>query len=63
MTTDTGSTDPVRIAFVCGQNADRSQMSSAFADRKRERRGLEDRVEILLAGRTRPITSVMKCST
>jgi len=63
MTTDTGPTDLIRIAFMCVQNADRSQMSSAFADRKRERRGLEDRVEILLAGRTRPIMSVMKCST
>ena len=50
MTTDTGSTDPIRIAFMCVQNAGRSQMSTAFADRERERRGLEDRVEILTGG-------------
>lgn len=40
----------VRVAFVCVQNAGRSQMSAAFAERERERRGLEDRVEILSGG-------------
>ena len=50
MSTDTDSADPIRIAFMCVQNAGRSQMSSAFADRERERRGLEDRVEILTGG-------------
>lgn len=42
--------DPVRIAFMCVQNAGRSQMSTAFAERERERRGLENDVEILTGG-------------
>ena len=50
MSTGTDSADPIRVAFMCVQNAGRSQMSSAFADRERERRGLEDRVEILTGG-------------
>ena len=29
-------TGPVRVAFVCVQNAGRSQMSTAFAERERE---------------------------
>jgi len=41
---------PVRVAFVCVQNAGRSQLSTAFAERERERRGLEDAVEILTGG-------------
>lgn len=44
------SEDPVRVAFVCVQNAGRSQMSTAFAERERERRGLEESVEILTGG-------------
>jgi len=47
MSTDT-TTDPIRIAFVCVQNAGRSQMSLAFAERERERRGLD--VELLTGG-------------
>ncbi|PSQ21560.1 low molecular weight phosphatase family protein [Halobacteriales archaeon QS_9_67_17] len=51
-------TDPqVRVAFVCVQNAGRSQMSTAFAERERERRDLGDVVEILTGG-TRPAESV-----
>ena len=42
------TTQPTRIAFVCVQNAGRSQMSTAFAERERERRGLD--VEILTGG-------------
>ncbi|ESP88363.1 low molecular weight phosphatase family protein [Candidatus Halobonum tyrrellensis] len=42
--------DPTRIAFICVQNAGRSQMSTAFAERERERRGLTDRVGILTGG-------------
>ena len=42
--------DPVRIAFMCVQNAGRSQMSLAFAEREVERRGLEDAVELLTGG-------------
>ena len=50
MSANTESDDPVRIAFVCVQNAGRSQMSTAFAERERELRGLEDRLEILTGG-------------
>jgi protein-tyrosine-phosphatase len=42
--------DAVRVAFVCVQNAGRSQMSAAFAERERDRRGLEDRVKVLTGG-------------
>lgn len=41
---------PIRIAFMCVQNAGRSQMSTAFAERERDRRGLGDHVEILTGG-------------
>ncbi|MFC6786096.1 low molecular weight phosphatase family protein [Halobaculum halobium] len=40
----------VCLAFVCVQNAGRSQMSYAFAQREVERRGLEGRVELLTGG-------------
>jgi protein-tyrosine-phosphatase len=46
----TAGSDSVRVAFVCVQNAGRSQMSTAFAERERERRGLSERVEILTGG-------------
>jgi len=39
----------MKIAFVCVQNAGRSQMSAAFAEREREERGLDD-VEIITGG-------------
>ena len=44
------SDDTVRFGFVCVQNAGRSQMSTAFAERERDRRGLGDRVEIVTGG-------------
>jgi len=50
-------TDPVRVAFVCVQNAGRSQMSAAFAGRERDERGLGDVVEVLTGG-TRPADRV-----
>jgi protein-tyrosine-phosphatase len=50
-------TPSVRVAFVCVQNAGRSQMATAFAERERERRGLEDRVEIRTGG-THPADEV-----
>lgn len=50
MTTETDATEPIRIAFMCVQNAGRSQMATAFAERERERRELEDRVTILTGG-------------
>jgi arsenate reductase len=40
----------VRVAFVCVQNAGRSQIATAFAEREREQRGLEDEVEVLTGG-------------
>ena len=39
-----------RVAFVCVQNAGRSQMSTAFAERERAERGLDDEVAILTGG-------------
>ncbi|MBZ6496992.1 low molecular weight phosphatase family protein [Natrinema longum] len=48
--TEHSDTDPIRIAFMCVQNAGRSQMSTAFAERERERRGLEGLIEILTGG-------------
>jgi protein-tyrosine-phosphatase len=44
------SDDPIRVAFMCVQNAGRSQMSTAFAERERADRGLEEAVEILTGG-------------
>jgi len=49
--------EPVRVAFMCVQNAGRSQMSTAFAEQERHSRGLEDDVEILTGG-TRPADRV-----
>ena len=43
-------TEPARLGFVCVQNAGRSQMATAFAEREREQRGLEDSVEIVTGG-------------
>lgn len=50
MSSNTEADDPIRIAFMCVQNAGRSQMSTAFAEREREQHGLEDSVEILTGG-------------
>ncbi|QRV13521.1 low molecular weight phosphatase family protein [Haloterrigena salifodinae] len=50
MSSTTDSTDTTRIALLCVRNAGRSQMATAFAEREREARGLEDRVEILTGG-------------
>ncbi|USZ72612.1 low molecular weight phosphatase family protein [Natronosalvus halobius] len=46
-----------RIALVCVQNAGRSQMATAYAERERSTRGLEDEVEILSGG-THPADAV-----
>lgn len=51
------STPAVRVAFVCVQNAGRSQMATAFAKRERGERGLTERVEILTGG-THPADAV-----
>lgn len=49
--------DPIRIAFMCVQNAGRSQMSLAFAEREVERRGLENEITLLTGG-TQPADHV-----
>lgn len=49
-------TETTRLGFVCVRNAGRSQMATAFAERERERRGLDD-VEILTGG-THPADQV-----
>jgi len=46
-----------RIAFVCVQNAGRSQMAAAFAEQERDRRGVGDRIEIVTGG-TQPADHV-----
>ena len=56
MTEDTPS-PTTTVAFVCVQNAGRSQMATAFAERERERRGAGDRIGILTGG-TRPADHV-----
>jgi arsenate reductase len=45
------------VAFVCVQNAGRSQMAYAFAERERAKRGLADEIELLTGG-TEPAESV-----
>ena len=48
---------PVRVMFMCVENAGRSQMAAALAERERELRGLGDTVEIHSAG-THPADAV-----
>lgn len=48
--------EPVQVAFVCVQNAGRSQMAYAFAERERSGRNLED--VVLVTGGTRPADQV-----
>jgi arsenate reductase len=47
----------MKVAFVCVQNAGRSQMATAFAERERERRGVAHELEILTGG-TQPADHV-----
>ena len=49
--------DPTRVAFVCVQNAGRSQMATAFAERERRDRAVEDEIEITTGG-TQPADGV-----
>ncbi len=44
------ATEPVRIAFVCVENAGRSQMAAAFAERRIEEQGLEDEITVVSGG-------------
>ncbi|NGM67844.1 low molecular weight phosphatase family protein [Natronolimnobius sp. AArcel1] len=46
-----------QIALVCVQNAGRSQMATAYAERERTERGLENQVKIISGG-THPADSV-----
>ncbi|MFC6756367.1 MULTISPECIES: low molecular weight phosphatase family protein [Haloarcula] len=43
-------TDSFRVAFVCVQNAGRSQMSTAFAEQEVTERALGDHVEVVTGG-------------
>ncbi|ELY94841.1 protein-tyrosine phosphatase, low molecular weight [Natrialba chahannaoensis JCM 10990] len=49
--------NPTTLGFVCVQNAGRSQMATAFAEREQRERGLEDHVRIRTGG-TDPAGSV-----
>jgi arsenate reductase len=55
--TENTESEPLRIAFVCVQNAGRSQMAYALAQREAEQRGLEDEIELITGG-TRPADHV-----
>jgi len=55
--TENTESDPLRIAFVCVQNAGRSQMAYALAQRELERRELEGAIELITGG-TRPADHV-----
>lgn len=48
--------DGPTLAFVCVQNAGRSQMAAAFAERERDRRGRDD--VTIISGGTRPAEHV-----
>ena len=52
-----GDDSTTTFGFVCVRNAGRSQMSAAFAEGERARRGLEERVEVLSGG-THPADEV-----
>ncbi|WP_129114232.1 arsenate-mycothiol transferase ArsC [Halegenticoccus tardaugens] len=47
----------MKVAFVCVQNAGRSQMATAFAERERADRDAEERIEIVSGG-TQPAEHV-----
>lgn len=49
--------EPIRIAFVCVQNAGRSQMAYAFAREEVRDRALEDRIQLITGG-TKPADHV-----
>jgi arsenate reductase len=55
--TESTESETLRIAFVCVQNAGRSQMVYSFAQREVDRRGLEDATELITGG-TRPADHV-----
>ncbi|SDM73420.1 Protein-tyrosine-phosphatase [Halogranum gelatinilyticum] len=47
----------MNVAFVCVQNAGRSQMATAFAEQERRRRGVEDEIGVVTGG-TQPADHV-----
>ncbi|SIS19938.1 arsenate-mycothiol transferase ArsC [Natronorubrum thiooxidans] len=47
----------MRFAFVCVQNAGRSQMASAFAERERDQRNSDESIEVLTGG-TQPADTI-----
>ncbi|WP_440763940.1 arsenate-mycothiol transferase ArsC [Natronorubrum sp. DTA7] len=49
--------DDTHVAFVCVQNAGRSQMATAYAEREREARDLTDAV-VIHSGGTHPADAV-----
>jgi protein-tyrosine-phosphatase len=49
--------ETLRVDFLCVENAGRSQMAAAFAEREASERGLEDVVEIHSAG-TKPADEI-----
>jgi len=57
MGSNSASTEPVRVAFVCVQNAGRSQMAYAFAQQERSSRDFENEVELVTGG-TQPAEHV-----
>ncbi|MDY7082834.1 MAG: low molecular weight phosphatase family protein, partial [Halobacteria archaeon] len=46
-----------KVGFVCVQNAGRSQMAAAFAEREHEERGMHGEIEITTGG-TQPADKV-----
>lgn len=46
----TSVSEPTRIAFVCVENAGRSQMAYAFAQRERATRALERDIDLTMGG-------------
>lgn len=49
--------DPIQLTFICVENAGRSQIAAAFAERECERRGLTDRIVVQSAG-THPADTI-----
>lgn len=56
-TVDTRTADVSEIGFVCVGDAGRSPIPTVFAERERERRGLDDVLEVV-AGGTEPTDAV-----
>ncbi len=54
---ETATDSTTTLTFMCVRNAGRSQMATAFAERERAARGLEDEVEIVTGG-TAPADAV-----